>query len=133
MHQVLLKNVKCKVMFTEAYLFQQIFIVYKTFTVGIKTKNLPRTTRFGLWLFYKGVLQDDQLSQMTTFAWSQTWSSYTRLTAFPKNFNFMVQFNLTLRLFKVLSIVQFSVNLGQSLLIFCSSSFLVLKVQCGIQ
>ena len=37
-------------------LFQQILIVYKTFAMGIKTKNLPRTTRFGLWLFYKGVL-----------------------------------------------------------------------------
>ena len=37
-------------------LFQQILIVHKTFTVGIKTKNLPRRTRFGLWLFYKGVL-----------------------------------------------------------------------------
>ena len=37
-------------------LFQQIFIVYKTFTVGIKIKNLPITTRFGLWSFYKGVL-----------------------------------------------------------------------------
>ena len=24
---------------------------YKTFTVGIKSKNLPRTTRFGLWYF----------------------------------------------------------------------------------
>ena len=35
-------------------LFQQIFIVSKTFTVRIKTKNLPRATRFGL--FYKGVL-----------------------------------------------------------------------------
>ena len=34
-------------------LFQQI--VYKPFTVGIKTNNLPRTTRFGLWSFYKGV------------------------------------------------------------------------------
>ena len=37
-------------------LFQQIFIVYKPFTVGIRTKNLPSTTRFGLWLFYKGIL-----------------------------------------------------------------------------
>ena len=37
-------------------MFQQIFIVYRTFTVGIKTENLPRATRFGLWLFYKGVL-----------------------------------------------------------------------------
>ena len=36
-------------------LFQQIFIVYKTFTVRIKTKNLPRMTRFGLWSFHKGV------------------------------------------------------------------------------
>ena len=35
---------------------QQIFIVYKTFTATIKTKNIPRTTRFGLWSFYKGVL-----------------------------------------------------------------------------
>ena len=31
------------------------FIVYKTFTVGIKTEHLPRTTRFGLWSFYEGV------------------------------------------------------------------------------
>ena len=37
-------------------LSQQIFIVYKTFTVGIKTKNQQRTTRFCLWSFYKGVL-----------------------------------------------------------------------------
>ena len=37
-------------------LFQQIFIVYKTFTVRIKTKNLPKMTRFGLWSFDKGVL-----------------------------------------------------------------------------
>ena len=35
-------------------LFLQTF-VYKTFTVGIKTKNLPRTTKFGLWSFYKGI------------------------------------------------------------------------------
>ena len=37
-------------------LFQQIFIVYKRLTVGLKTKNLPRMTRFCLWSFYKGVL-----------------------------------------------------------------------------
>ena len=37
-------------------LFQKIFIAYKTFTVGIKAQNLPRTTRFGYWLLYKGVL-----------------------------------------------------------------------------
>ena len=36
-------------------LFQQIF-VYKTFTVRIKTKNLSRMTRFGLWSFYEDVL-----------------------------------------------------------------------------
>ena len=35
--------------------FQQIFIAYKPFTVGIKTNNFPRTTKFGLW-FHKGVL-----------------------------------------------------------------------------
>ena len=35
---------------------KQTFIVYKTFTVGIKTKNLPRMTRFCLWLFNKGGL-----------------------------------------------------------------------------
>ena len=34
----------------------QIFIVYKTFTVGTKIKNLARATRFGMWLFYKGLL-----------------------------------------------------------------------------
>ena len=33
----------------------QWLVVYKTFIVVIKTKNLPRTTRFGLWLFYKQV------------------------------------------------------------------------------
>ena len=33
-------------------LFQQTFIC-KTFAVGIKTKNLPRTSRFGLWSFYQ--------------------------------------------------------------------------------
>ena len=57
-------------------LFHQIFIVHKTFTVGIKTKNLPRTTRFYLWLFCKG----DQLSKTNTFYWSQDWFSYTGLT-----------------------------------------------------
>ena len=31
-------------------------IVDKIFTVIVKTKNLSRTTRFGLWLFYKDVL-----------------------------------------------------------------------------
>ena len=31
----------------------QIFIAYKTFTVGIKTKNLPQTTKFALQSFYK--------------------------------------------------------------------------------
>ena len=36
-------------------LFQQIVIVYKTFTVRIKTKNLLTTTRFCLWSFYKTV------------------------------------------------------------------------------
>ena len=36
-------------------LLQRLFIIYKTFTVGLKTKNLPRTTRYGLWLFYEGV------------------------------------------------------------------------------
>ena len=36
-------------------LFQQIFIVYKTFTVGIKIKNLPGTIRSCLWLLYKDV------------------------------------------------------------------------------
>ena len=35
-------------------LFQQIF-VSKTFTVGTKTKNLSRTTRFGLWSSYTGL------------------------------------------------------------------------------
>ena len=37
-------------------LLQKIFIVYETSTVGIKTKNLPRTMKFGLWSFYNGVL-----------------------------------------------------------------------------
>ena len=36
--------------------FQQILIVYKTFTLRIETKNLPRMTRFVLWSSYKGVL-----------------------------------------------------------------------------
>ena len=31
-----------------------MFIVYKTFT-RIKTKNLFKKARFGLWFFYKGV------------------------------------------------------------------------------
>ena len=48
--------------------------------MGIKTKNLSRTTRFGLWSFYEGVLLDDHLSKMTTFEWSQDWSFYTGLT-----------------------------------------------------
>ena len=34
-------------------LFQQVFIVFKTFSRGIKAKNLPRTTRFCLWSFMK--------------------------------------------------------------------------------
>ena len=46
-------------------LFQQTFIAYKTFTAGIKAENLPRTTRFGLWSFYK-----DAFSWMTTFKYS---------------------------------------------------------------
>ena len=50
-------------------LFQQIFVVYKTFLVVVKAKNLLRTTRFGLWSFYEDVLQNDYL-----------WSSYTGLT-----------------------------------------------------
>ena len=41
--------------------------VYKTFTVGIKTKNLPRVTTFGFWLFYKVVLEDDLLSKGAIF------------------------------------------------------------------
>ena len=45
-------SITCKI----TNLFQQIFIAYKTFTVGIKTKNMPRMMRFGLQLFYKGVL-----------------------------------------------------------------------------
>ena len=61
-------------------LFQQIIIVYKTFTVGIKTENLPRTTRFGWWLFYKGVLEDNHLFKTTTFDESQEWLSNTDLT-----------------------------------------------------
>ena len=32
------------------------FFYYKTSTVGMKTKNLPRATRFGWWSFYKGAL-----------------------------------------------------------------------------
>ena len=37
-------------------LIPAIFTADKTFTVGIRTKNMPRATRFYLWLFYKGVL-----------------------------------------------------------------------------
>ena len=44
------KHANCK------SLFQQILIVYKTFTMGIKTKNLPGTARFGSWPLYKGAL-----------------------------------------------------------------------------
>ena len=67
-------------------LFLQIF-VHKTFTVEIITKNLPRETRFGLRLFYKGVLEDDHLSKMINFGWSQEWLSYAGLTValFPFN------------------------------------------------
>ena len=61
-------------------LFHHIVIAYKTFTVALKTKNLPRITGFCLWSFYKGVLQDDQLSKTTTFAWSLEWMSCTDLT-----------------------------------------------------
>ena len=55
--------------------------------MGIKTENLPRKTRFSLWLFYNGVLSDDHLSKATTFEWSQKWLSYTGLTVivFAKN------------------------------------------------
>ena len=45
-------------------LFQQIFTVYKIFPVGIKTKNLPRKTRFGLCfikVFYKTITCPRQL------------------------------------------------------------------------
>ena len=31
-----------------------MFIVYKTFTTRIKTKNLFKKARFGLWFFYNG-------------------------------------------------------------------------------
>ena len=37
-------------------LLQQILIVFKTFTMGMKFKILPGTTRLGLWSFYKSVL-----------------------------------------------------------------------------
>ena len=52
--------------------------------MGIKTKNLSRTTRFCLCLFYKGVLYDNHLSKSTTFEWSHEWSSYTSLTVIAK-------------------------------------------------
>ena len=61
-------------------LFQQIFIVCKRFTVGIKTKNLPKTTRFCLWLFYKDVLWDNHLSMTTTFESIRIWFSNSDLT-----------------------------------------------------
>ena len=65
----------------------QIFIpanyyCYNTFKMGIKTKNLPRTTRIGFWSFYKGLLLDDHWSKKTAFEWSQVWSSYADLTVF---------------------------------------------------
>ena len=50
-----------------------------------RTKNLPRTTTFGWWSFYRGVLSGDHLSQTTTFEWSQEWSFYTGLTVFLVN------------------------------------------------
>ena len=50
----------------------------KTFPMGIKTKNLPRATRFGLWLFNKGFLEDDHLSKTTSFEWLL----YTGLTVY---------------------------------------------------
>ena len=52
--------------------------------VRIKTKNLPRTTRFGLCSFYRGFLKDDHLSKMTTLEWFQERSSYTVLTVIIK-------------------------------------------------
>ena len=47
--------------------FQQIFIVFETLAIEIKIKNLSRTTRFGVWLFYKCSIrqppvQDDHFS-----------------------------------------------------------------------
>ena len=53
--------------------------------MGVKTKNLPRLTRFGFWLFYKGVVWDNHLSKKTTFEWPQEWLSYTGLTVLKKS------------------------------------------------
>ena len=37
-------------------------------------------TRFVLWSFYKGVLEDDHLSKTILSDWFQEWLSYTGLT-----------------------------------------------------
>ena len=49
-----LQNVTNTREITNLYSSKSFF--YKIFTVGTKTKNLSRATRFGLWSFYKGVL-----------------------------------------------------------------------------
>ena len=61
-------------------LFQQIFIVSKTFTVGIKTKNVAGMIRFGFWLFYNVALKNNHLSKTTILECSQDWLSYAGLT-----------------------------------------------------
>ena len=67
-------------MFDIVSLYSSKFLVCKTFTMGIKTKNLSRMTRLCLWSFYKGVLKDDPFSKLTTLEWSQEWSFYTGLS-----------------------------------------------------
>ena len=41
---------------------------------------MPRTTRFCMWSFCKGVLKDSRLSKLIPFEWSQECLSYTGLT-----------------------------------------------------
>ena len=64
------------------YSSKSFLFIVQTFAVGVKTKNLQRATRFGLWSFYKGVYKDDHLFKTTTFELSQKCSSDTGLTVF---------------------------------------------------
>ena len=65
-------------------LFQQIFHCLQNIHIGNKTENLPKMTRFCLWSFYEGVLEDKHLSITKTFEQCQEWSSYTGLTVVGK-------------------------------------------------
>ena len=90
-------------------LFQKIFIVCKRFTVGLKTKNLSRTTRFCLWWFYKGVLGFYKMTTCSRWPleWSQEWSSYTGMTVFLLIFVVLIKSKFVVCLRKVWQYITF--------------------------